>query len=250
MEHSKPSILSREEPEYIAVARTHRLTRRQAVQKLLAGVGATLAAPALATAHPIHRHLASIATMEQVDAKAAAAEWKPEFLNASQDEILVAIAERMVPGSAQAQVNRIIDLLLTVEIPAHQSSFLASISALNQEAEHGYGKPFPRLTPQQQDEVLGAAASVTPSDSQATSTDPDDLEPEKPPVTLRDHFENLKAWIVGTYYATETGMRELGWTEDFYFEELPACQHDGEHAPAETRNQTTPQSATRLQEDF
>jgi len=34
---------------------------------------------------------------------------------------------------------------------------------------------------------------------------------------------------VGAYYATEQGMRELGWTEDFYFEELPACQHEAEH---------------------
>jgi len=46
---------------------------------------------------------------------------------------------------------------------------------------------------------------------------------------LRDHFENMKGWVVGTYYTSEVGMRELGWTGDFYFDHVPGCQHSEEH---------------------
>jgi hypothetical protein len=250
VKHSKLPILAAKTPERLDLPRSHELTRRQALQKLLAGMGAALAAPALATAHPIHRHLANTATMEQANAKAAAAEWQPEFLSGNQNGILAAIAERMVPGSARAQVNRIIDLLLTVDTAANQNNLLASISALDREAEHRYRKSFPQLTPQQQDSVLANCAAASESDSQPTSTDPDDPGTEKSLVTLRDHFENLKAWIVGTYYATEAGMRELGWTEDFYFEELPACQPEGERASTGTRSEATRQPTARLQEEL
>jgi hypothetical protein len=47
--------------------------------------------------------------------------------------------------------------------------------------------------------------------------------------TLRDHFENLKDWIVATYYSSEEGMRELGWTDEFYFESPSECSHPEGH---------------------
>jgi hypothetical protein len=193
-------------------------------------MGAALSVPALAAAHPVHRHLSNLATMEQADKKAAAPEWKPEFLDPTHNQTLVAIAERIVPGSTQTQVNRIIDLLLSVDTPANQKSFVASLTALDQQADHQYRKSFSGLSHQQQDQVLTTCANGKESPSKTTSADPDEPEPEKIPVTLRDHFENLKGWIAGAYYSTEIGMRELGWTEDFYFEELPVCTHAGEHA--------------------
>lgn len=242
MQYDKLPILSNGTSE--STAGRSRLTRRQAMQRLLSGTGVAFAVPALAAAHPIHRHLAHLATMEQADTKAAANEWKAEFLNPTQDRLLVAIAERMAPGSAGAQVNRIIDLLLSIDSAARQETFVASLSAVDSEAEHRFAKRFPVLTAQQQDEVLTSCASGEESVAQITSADPDEPEPEKIPVTLRDHFENLKGWIVGAYYSTEIGMRELGWTEDFYFEELPACTHDGEHAL-----ETTPQQEQQVKRD-
>jgi hypothetical protein len=43
--------------------------------------------------------------------------------------------------------------------------------------------------------------------------------------TPYDHFQNLKTWIVGAYYSSEFGMRELGWTGMLFFENYPGCQH-------------------------
>jgi len=44
----------------------------------------------------------------------------------------------------------------------------------------------------------------------------------------RSGFENLKEWIVGAYYSSEQGMRELGWNGNYAFENYPGCEH-GEH---------------------
>ena len=44
----------------------------------------------------------------------------------------------------------------------------------------------------------------------------------------RSEFENLKEWIVGAYYSSEQGMRELGWNGNYAFENYPRCEH-GEH---------------------
>jgi len=35
----------------------------------------------------------------------------------------------------------------------------------------------------------------------------------------------LKEWIVGAYYSSEQGMKELGWDGNFAFEKYPTCEH-------------------------
>lgn len=192
-------------------AADRRFTRRQMVQGILGSLGTALAFPQILVGHPIHKHLAAAVALAQADARTASSEWTPEFLNSHQNELFTALAERIVPGSTQAQVNRIVDLLLTVEAAENQKAFVASLSALDSESHRRYNDPFNSLAMARQDELLTAVAAANKSQ------------------TLRDHFENLKGWIVGAYYSTEIGMRELGWTDDFYYEEMPGCQHTEEH---------------------
>jgi hypothetical protein len=106
------------------------LTRREMVQRILSGMGAGMALPLVAASHPIHRLLSDDAIFSGADAQMASADWKPLFLNAPQNKALVALSEIIVPGSAKAQVNRFIDLLLSVDAPANQKNFSASISAM------------------------------------------------------------------------------------------------------------------------
>jgi hypothetical protein len=40
----------------------------------------------------------------------------------------------------------------------------------------------------------------------------------------------LKAWIVGAYYSSEQGMRELGWNGNYAFESYPSCDHGDGHS--------------------
>jgi len=209
-------------------ATTRRLTRREIVQSLLAGMGA-LALPRIASSHPVFRHLADAETLAKADTRAAAAKWTPEFLDSQQNQTLVLLSERVVPGSSQAQVNRIIDLLLTVDTAGNRRKFTDSLSAIDAESRKRCGLPFKSLTPDRQDEILTSLATGKPS------VDPDSGRRSmkkrfrQPALTPRDHFDNLKTWIVGTYYSSEVGMRELGWTGDVFFVELPTCPHPEGH---------------------
>src|SRR2546428_13779631 len=106
------------------------LSRREMVQRLVSGVGAGIAgmgSPLVAASHPIHRHLADDSTLSKADAKVAAAGWAPEVLAAHQNQSPIVLAERIVPGSTRAQVNRFIDLLLSVDTAEGQPRVIKSL---------------------------------------------------------------------------------------------------------------------------
>jgi hypothetical protein len=189
------------------------LTRREMVGRLLAGLGAGSAWPLVAASHPIHEIFRNETLLEEGE-KLAAADWKPVFLSAQQNESLIALAEGVVPGSTKAQVNRFLDLLLSVQTEKHKSEFVAALGAFEAESLKRFGKGFPSLDDGQQNMVLTDAAGNA----------------EKEKSGLYAHFENLKGWISGAYYSSEMGMRELGWTEDRVFASFPGCEHpEGHH---------------------
>ena len=208
--------------------------RREAVQRLLAGAGGSLVVPGLAAGHPMQKHLADAAIVQAADAKASVADWAPEFLDAQQNETLIALAERIIPGSSQAQVNRFIDLLLTVDTQENQKKFLASMGAFEGEARNRFGHPFQALAEDQQNKILDVASTEKPGNPNADENYSWFAIPTNGPkelirITLRDHFDNLKGWISGAYYSSEVGMRELGWTGQVMFESFPGCEHPDGH---------------------
>ena len=172
--------------------------------------------------------------LEAADAQAAAEDWSPSFLDAHQSETLIVMAERIVPGSGKAQVNRFIDLLLSVDTQEHQKRFLASLSAFEAEALNRYGHPFKDLAEEQQNQILTVVSTETSGrvkGEEESSFEESSEEPSQPGrVALRDDFENLKGWISGAYYSSEIGMRELGWDGNYFYESFPGCQHpEGHH---------------------
>jgi hypothetical protein len=203
-------------------AASGRLTRREMVLRLIAGIGAGAAWPLVAASHPIHKHLANGAVLEEAE-KLGAADWKPLVLDAQQDKTLTALAERIVPGSKKAQVNRFVDLLLSVDTPEQKKEFVDSLAAFEAESQKRFGKGFPSLDASQQDMLLTDAAAVPEKKDSADRA-------EKENSGLHGHFESLKGWISGAYYSSEAGMRELGWTGDYVFERFPGCEHtEGHH---------------------
>jgi hypothetical protein len=188
------------------------IPRREALQTLLGGVGVGLALPSLAEAqHPVHQHLATPAVVEQAQQKAAVAGYTPEFLDAHQLKTLEAIAETIVPGSTPARVAPFVDQLLAVESAEHQRAFLGALGAFDMAAIAKHGKAWTAITAAEQDAVLREASTADPKSA------------------MRGHFQNLKDWIAGAYYSSEPGMRELGWTGNVVFAELPGCTHSGGH---------------------
>jgi len=149
-------------------------------------------------------------------------DWKPVFLNQFESRRLVVLAERIVPGSEKAQVNRFIDLLLSVDSEKHQRDFVNALAAFEAESGKRFGKHVTALDGAQLDEILADAAAVQAKDDAAGNS-------ERENSSLQEHFENLKGWVSGAYYSSEMGMRELGWTEDRVFASFPGCEHPEGH---------------------
>jgi hypothetical protein len=188
------------------------VSRRAAMQTLVAAVGASFALPSTANAqHPINAHLAHPETVALTQQRAAASANALEFLDAHQARTLEAIAELIVPGSTKARVGPFLDQLLAVESPANQRDFLGALGAFDMAAIAKHGKVWTAIAPPEQDALM-REASIAES---ATA--------------MRSHFENLKTWIAGAYYSSEPGMRELGWTGNVFYPELPGCTHPGGH---------------------
>ena len=194
------------------------IARRAVLQTLLGGVGAGLALPSIVEAqHPVQHHLTSAAGVEQAQKKAAAAAYKPEFLDAHQLKTLDVISEAIVPGSSAAKVAPFLDQLLAVESAQNQRGFIGALGAFDMAAIEKYSRAWKLLTAAEQDTLLQAASTA---DSGRASGK----------TTMRDHFQTLKGWISGAYYSSEAGMKELGWTGNVFHQELPGCTHPGGHS--------------------
>jgi hypothetical protein len=196
------------------------ISRREMVRRIMLAGGAGFALPGIAEGHPIARHLANQSAVAETSAEAAKADWSPAFLDQHQSETLEVLGERIIPGSSKAQVNRFIDLLLSVDAQDAQKKFLASLSAFEAESLKRFSHPYKDISASQQDEILTSASTAKPGET---------AEGEPRQVTLRDHFENIKSWVAGAYYSSEIGMKELGWTGEVFFTSFPGCQDSSDH---------------------
>jgi gluconate 2-dehydrogenase subunit 3-like protein len=191
---------------------TDGMPRRVALQALLGGIGAGFALPSTADAqHPMHQHLSNPVAIEQAQQRAVVTA-STVFLDDHQSKTLEAVAEAIVPGSTGARVGPFLDQLLAVESAANQGAFLGALGAFDMAAINRHGKAWIGITPSEQDALLREASTG----DAATSA-------------MRGHFQNVKDWIVGAYYSSETGMRELGWTGNTFHQQLPGCTHPGGH---------------------
>ena len=192
---------------------TDRMPRRVALQTLLGGVGAGFALPSTADAqHPMHRHLSNPAVIEQAQQRAVVTAYTAAFLDDHQSKTLEAVAEAIVPGSTAARVAPFLDQLLAVESAANQRAFLGALGAFDMAAINKHGTAWIGITPSEQDALLREASTADANTS-----------------AMRGHFQNLKDWIAGAYYSSETGMRELGWNGNMFHQQLPGCTHPGGH---------------------
>ena len=78
--------------------------------------------------------------------------------------------------------------------PQNQRAFLGALGAFDMAAINKHGKAW--------------IAHHGRGAGRAAARGLDGGRQESP---MRGHFQNLKDWIAGAYYSSETGMRELGW---------------------------------------
>lgn len=201
--------------------RAHRqrgINRRELVRQLLMAGGAGFSLPGIAQGHPVTKHLASRG--KTAEAGVAKSNWLPTFLDHHQIETLTVLGERIIPGSAEAQVSQFIDLLLSVDTQDAQKKLLASLSAFEAESLRRFSHPYKDLPETKQNKILTAAS--TEKHGEASEGMP-------PRFTMRDHFENIKGWVASAYYSSEVGMKEMGWIGQVYFSSFPGCRKFREH---------------------
>jgi hypothetical protein len=213
--------------------------RRGVLRGLLGGAGAGFAVPALAASHPFAEHAHHPGRIAGARAKALEAGAPAEFLDSYQMKMVDSLGERIVPGAAAAGCAPFIDRLLAVGDREDRQWFLTALGAIDAEARSRFGVAWSELSAPQRDEILGAAATSrpgkveeawTPGTSVAAYLEKaGDREKKTPPATLRDHFDLLKGWVVGAYYSSETGQRELGYTGPAFADSFPGCPHPGGH---------------------
>ncbi|HET9176722.1 MAG TPA: gluconate 2-dehydrogenase subunit 3 family protein [Terriglobia bacterium] len=198
------------------------ISRRELVRRLMIAGGAGCSLPAIAEARRIAGHLANHSAVAEAGAQTAKAVWSPVFLDRHQSETLEVLGERIIPGSSEAQANRFIDLLLSVDTQDAQTKFLASLSAFEAESLKRFSRPYKDSTETQQNEILAFASAAKPGET---------AEGQSQRVSIGDHFENIKRWVAEAYFSSEIGMKELGWTGNVFFTSFPGCPDSSGHRP-------------------
>ena len=178
-------------------------TRRDWIYSILQATGALAAMPALYAGQQ-HTHGAPAPLAEE-----ASPDWHPQFFNDEQNQTLIALGERIVPGSTDAFCNRIIDLIMTIESDQTRQGLLHAMAEFDHQAQAQYQKPFRAVTPQQQDAILTIAVSDKGQ--------------------LHSQFSVVKEWFADTYWSSEKGLREMGWTGRMAWESFPGCGNPAAH---------------------
>jgi hypothetical protein len=183
-----------------------RISRRELAKALLGALAAGVPFPL--NSH-LYRHFLSDALLDAADAHLSSQNSRPLFLSTERLHALDVLSEAIVPGSRKAKAAEFIDLLLSADTTEVQRKFLASLSSFELFSQEQYHAQIEALTPIQLNDLLTQLSA--------------------PGFLQHANFNHLKHWVVGAYYSSEIGMRELGWTPDRVFASFPVCAHSDGH---------------------
>ena len=205
------------------------MDRREVLRRLVASAGASAALPVLGhggVKHDVSLHSmavsreAALGSAQPADPTLIAADWKPKFFDAHQNETVVTLSDLIIPdtdtpGAKAALANRFIDLLLSAEAAETQQQYLQALGWLDGHCFSQYEKPFIQLSPAQQGEVLTLLTHENDNPEMAHG------------VKL---FRIVKNSIVEAYYSSEIGMlQELKYETNPFQSEYPGCKNTDEH---------------------
>jgi len=192
-------------------------SRRAVLKRIGASAGAMTALPVImpsASAHP----LPAPAAANHLPQQAAEIEWKPIFFDQHQSDTVSELTELIIPatdtpGAKDAQVNRLIDLMLNESEKDQKASFIEGLNWIEACSLERHGKPFLDLSAEQKRallEPLADPAGKSPQDEVGVQ-----------------FFERLKDLTIFGYYTSKIGLeQELEYGGDEYRTEYPgACTH-------------------------
>jgi hypothetical protein len=198
------------------------IKRRDLLRAALFASAASALGPAFSFAQAISSDLTPAARGENGAAFLTDANWKAVFLDDQQNETLIALSAVIIPatntpGAKEALVDRYLDLLLSAQPVEFQKQFLEALAFIDNESQEQFGKSFRELPSGDQVSLLVPWAYPT----QASRW----TEQEEKPDPGQKHFGRLKALIVGAYYGSEIGQKELGWDGEFTHGPYQGCEH-------------------------
>lgn len=128
-----------------------------------------------------------------------AAAWKPESMDAHQNDTLATVADLIIPdtdtpGARAANVHRHIDKLLAVGDDEQRHRFIGALNWLDGYAIEKHDRPFVKCSKEQQVALLTAM---------------DEGNEDGMPQAGQMVFRGIKGMVSRVYYATEIGFREL-----------------------------------------
>jgi gluconate 2-dehydrogenase gamma chain len=154
-------------------------------------------------------------------------DWKPVFLDNHQNETLILLSDFIIPatetpGAKDALVNRFLDLLMSAEKPETQREFLTALAYIDGACRERYQTAFLYVPLEQQIQFLNLLAF--PHSETTWGEAAEDFPGH-------DHFQKLKQWIVGAFYSSPAGLKEIGWDGNFPHGDFAGCNHaDGAHS--------------------
>ena len=189
--------------------------RRQAIRTLASGAVAAVASAswvesltALAR-QQAHTH-AAVAVI-------AAQNWAPRTLTAQKNDLVVALAELIIPqtdtpGAKAASVNRFIDQVLTDAQPAVRESFVRGLTWIDTRSRALSGGDFLGASPEQQTTLLTRLSAEGNSNQEE--------------AIGREFFQAIKSMTINGYYTSEIGLRqELGDSGQLFLPQFQGCDH-------------------------
>jgi len=191
--------------------------RRGVLKTLVMGAGGLTTLPILGQAQPVP--VAAEAGRAAADRAAqTAADWKPQFFDAHQNETLIALTDLIIPatdtpGAKAALVNRYADLLYNEETRERQQEIIQALAWFDGRSLALHNKPFVSLTQAQQTALLKPLA------------DPSKARPEDEAGVKAFGF--IKELTIFGYYTSKIGLdEELKYQGDTYNTSFPgACTH-------------------------
>jgi hypothetical protein len=156
-----------------------------------------------------HAHAASAAI--------AAQDWTPRTLTAAQNDLVVALAELIIPetdtpGAKAARVNRFVDQVLTDAPAPVRESFIRGLSWIDSRTRELFKQPFLAASAEQQIALLTRISVEGNPDAEA--------------AIGRELFQAIKGMTINGYYTSEIGLRqELGDNGQLFLPQFPGCNH-------------------------
>ena len=219
METPAPEVVLPEEKRQI---QTPLINRRDLIRAALFASAASALGAKFSFAQAISSGLTPAARGEDGSKFLTDPNWKAIFLNQHQNETLIALSDVIIPSTdtpcaKEAQVNRYLDLLLSVQPAEFQTQFVDALAFIDSESQKQFAKDFREVAMNDQIWLLTAWAYSSDSDHWIKAKGISDPG--------QQHFERIKALIAAAFYGSESGLKELGWDGEFAHGPFEGCEH-------------------------